>query len=31
MPGNASAILACAPENVGKLEGMELIEIGTVG
>jgi phosphoribosylformylglycinamidine synthase subunit PurL len=27
----ASAILACAPDNVGKLQGMELIEIGTVG
>jgi phosphoribosylformylglycinamidine synthase len=30
-PGHASAILACAPEDVVKLEGMELIEIGTVG
>ena len=30
-PTDAAAILACAPGDVGKLEGMELIEIGTVG
>ena len=31
VPENASAILACAPGDVDKLSGMELIEIGTVG
>ena len=31
LPARASAILACAPGDVGKLDGMELIEIGTVG
>ncbi len=31
VPENASAILACAPGDVDKLPGMELIEIGTVG
>jgi hypothetical protein len=30
VPENASAILACAPGDVGKLPSMELIEIGTV-
>ncbi len=31
VPESASAILACAPGDVDKLSGMELIEIGTVG
>jgi phosphoribosylformylglycinamidine synthase len=31
LPPRAAAILACAPGDVGKLEGMELVEIGTVG
>jgi phosphoribosylformylglycinamidine synthase II len=31
VPETASAILACAPGDVDKLPGMELIEIGTVG
>jgi phosphoribosylformylglycinamidine synthase len=30
-PDEAAAILACAPADVGKLEGMDLFEIGTVG
>ena len=30
-PSGASAILACAPGDVDKLDGMELVEIGTVG
>jgi phosphoribosylformylglycinamidine synthase II len=31
IPARAAAILACAPGDVGKLDGMELVEIGTVG
>jgi hypothetical protein len=31
VPARVSAILACAPGDVGRLDGMELIEIGTVG
>ncbi|HEU0303791.1 MAG TPA: phosphoribosylformylglycinamidine synthase subunit PurL [Gaiellaceae bacterium] len=31
IPERASAILACAPGDVRKLKGMELVEIGTVG
>jgi len=31
VPARAAAILACAPTEIGKLGGMELIEIGTVG
>jgi phosphoribosylformylglycinamidine synthase subunit PurL len=30
-PARASAILACTPGDVGKLKGLELVEIGTVG
>ena len=31
VPEDARAVLACAPGDVGKLEGMELTEIGTTG
>jgi phosphoribosylformylglycinamidine synthase len=31
VPMHGSAILACAPGDVGKLSGMELVQIGTVG
>ena len=31
LPARTSAILACAPGDVDKLPGMELIEIGAVG
>jgi phosphoribosylformylglycinamidine synthase II len=31
LPARAAAILACAPAGVGRLDGMALIEIGTVG
>ncbi len=31
IPARATAILACAPDDFGKLDGMELVEIGTVG
>jgi phosphoribosylformylglycinamidine synthase len=31
VPEDARAILACAPSDVGTLDGMELMEIGTVG
>jgi hypothetical protein len=31
LPAGAAAILACAPGDVGTLEGMDLVEIGTVG
>jgi phosphoribosylformylglycinamidine synthase len=31
VPEDARAVLACAPGDAGKLEGMDLVEIGTVG
>jgi hypothetical protein len=31
LPAGAAAILACAPDDVGRLDGMDLLEIGTVG
>ncbi len=31
LPDDAAAILACAPSDVGKLSGMELVEIGVAG
>jgi phosphoribosylformylglycinamidine synthase II len=31
LPRRAAVILACAPGDVGRLDSMELIEIGTVG
>jgi len=31
LPARAAAILACSPGDLGRLDGVELIEIGTVG
>ena len=31
VPEGARAVLACTPGDVGKLDGMELVEIGVVG